>query len=409
MKTKTSTEQAEKDFERCQAWLKKLIPNEWDKFDLKAEYDSSITYDENKSAIREKIKPFLKDNLKEQVEEAKAAQERLETEAKQRAEAEVEEYNSKITYQTNQEVDKYYEPIYRAVDKVCRGFSHLLFCKGRPGTGKSWNIRRTLVENKTDFVEVSGEVTEAYLYRLLYENNGKTIWMKDISNLLNGIKSIQILKAATETEDARVITKSNYSKQQADLPDRFVCKCKFIFDYNQIQNKLREDFEALISRGDFLEFTLSPKEMEHVMRQIAKTPEEKEITEFVINNFKGSGLVRLNLRTQWKAINTYKYAQALGLDWQKEIKTELSRVSKVRALLYGLIGNEAVRRVELKKLLLKHELVSSVRQAEVRISEWLFTDELFEISTTDLRNGFVSLVAREEWIEREEKEKLMGD
>jgi len=230
----------------------------------------------------------------------------------------------------------------------------------------------------------------------LYENNGKVIWLKDVANLLNGLKSINILKAACETEEARIITKSNYSKQQDDLPDRFVCKCKFIFDYNNIQNNLRDDFEALISRGDFLEFTLSPKEMEHIMRQISTTPIEKDITEFIIKNFKGSGLVRMNLRTQWKAFNTYHYAIAEDRDWKMEIDAELRRVSKIRALLYGLIGNEAVRKVELKRLLIKHELVPSIRMAEYKIKEWIFTDELFE-AIPDEKNGFISLLPRDSW------------
>ena len=386
----------EKDFKRLQDWLKKVLPNEWDKIDLKADYDSSLSYMENKNILREKLKGQVKDSIKEQMEQAKAEQERLQEEEKQKAEAEVQEYNKRIVYQANQDIDQYYRPIHRAVDKICKGFSHLLFCKGRSGTGKSWNIRRVLVENAIDFVEVAGEVTEAYLYRLLYENNGKVIWLKDISNLLSGLKSIQILKAATETEEARVLTKSNYSRQQDDLPDRFICKCKFIFDYNNIQNTLRDDFEALISRGDFLEFTLSPKEIEHIMRQIAVTPEEKSITEFIIENFSGSGLVRMNLRTQWKAFNTYKYAIAQGRDWKMEIDAELKRVSKVRALLYGLIGNEAVRRVDLKKLLIRHELVNSIRMADYKIREWIFTEELYE-AIPDEKNGFVSLLPRELW------------
>lgn len=386
----------EREYKRISDWVKKVLCDDFDKFDLKAEYDSSLSYIEQKNQLREKLKSFKGTSLKEQMEQAKADQEKLLEEEKQKAETEVQEYNKKIVYQANQDIDQYYNPIHKAVDKVCKGYSHLLFCKGRPGTGKSWNIRRVLSETNTDYVEVAGEVTEAYLYRLLYENNGKVIWLKDISNLLSGLKSIQILKAATETEEARVITKSNYSKQQDDLPDRFVCKCKFIFDYNNVHNALRDDFEALISRGDFIEFTLSPKEMEHIMRQIAVTPEEKEITEFIITNFTGSGLVRMNLRTQWKAFNTYKYAIAQGLDWHKEIDSELKRVSKIRALLYGLIGNEAVRKVELKRLLIKHELVSSIRMAEIKIREWVFTDELYE-ALPDEKNGFVSLLPRELW------------
>lgn len=402
MAEETKVVEETRDYKRIQDWVKKLIPDNWDKFDLRAEYDSSLSYVENKNQIREKLRPFIKDSLKEQVEYAKAQQERLEAEAKAKAEAEVEEYNNKISYEVNQDIEKYYQPIYRAVDKICKGYGNLLFVKGTGGIGKSYTIRRVLMDDKADYLEVAGEVTEAYLYRLLYENNGKIIWLKDVANLLNGLKSINILKAATETEEARIITKNNYSKNQNDLPDRFVCKCKFIFDYNNIQNNMRDDFEALISRGDFIEFALSTKEMQHIMRSIAKTPEEKDVTEYVIENFKGSGLIRLNLRTQWKAMNTYKYALDNGLNWQEEITGELNRVSKIRAMLYGLIGNEAVRKVELKKLLIKHELVNSIRMAEMKIQEWIFTEELCDWSTNgDERNGFVSLIDKEVKIETE--------
>jgi hypothetical protein len=134
------------------------------------------------------------------------------------------------------------------------------------------------------------------------------------------------------------------------------------------------------------------------MKKIAKTDEEKTVTDYVINNFKGSGLVRLNLRTQWKAINTYKYSVAQGLDWKEEINSELKRVSKIRSMLYGLIGNEAVHKTELKKLLIKYELVPSIRMAEYKISEWIYTGEIEEF-IKDAKDGYISLISREEWLE----------
>lgn len=396
----TITKEKRQDYARIESWLKKVLLDDYDKFDLKATYDSELSYIENKNIVREQIKEqgLIQPDLKEQVEYVKAQTERLETQEKNKAEAEVKEYNSKLSIETNKDTDAYYQPIYRIVDKICNGYSNLCFVKGRAGIGKSRGIRATLLKNNTEFVEVAGEVTDAYLYRLLYDNNGKVIWLKDISNLLSSTKSLQILKAATETEEARVITKSNYSKQQADLPDRFICRCKFIFDYNNVQSNMREDFEALISRGDFVEFTLSPKEINHVMRSIAKSDEEKTVTEFIIKNFEGSGLVRLNLRTQWKAFNTYKYAVQKSLDWKEEISNELKRVSKTRSLIYDLIGNDAVRRVDLKKLLLKYELVNSIRVAEMRIVEWLFLDELKEWNEGE-RNGYVSLLPKNTCVE----------
>lgn len=389
------TKDKESEYKRISEWLKKMLPNDYDKFDLKAHFDSTLSYVENKENIREQLRGLIKDSLKDQVDAIKDYEERLLDEKKQEAETKAKEYNKNIKYEKT-DIDAYYAEVFRGVDKVCKGYSNLLFVRGPPAQGKSYSIRRVLIENGTDYVDVSGEVTDAYLYRLLYENNGKVIWFKDVGNLLDGgSKTINLLKAATETEEDRLLTKSSYSKQQADLPDSFLCTCRFIFDYNSISNKHRDDFEALVSRGDFVEFSLNSAEMKHVMTLIAKTPEELEVTNYLLNNFKSGDLIRLNLRSQWKALKTYHYAISLGLDWRKEITNELNRKTETESLLYNLIGINAVRRVELKKLLLKHKYVNSIRSAENKINEWIFTDQLY-VWSSDERNGLVSIVKKEE-------------
>ncbi len=63
----------EKDLvKQLRAWLQKLIPNDWDKYDIVAHTDSTLSLSENKSKIRDDIKIWMKDNLKEQAEQAKA-------------------------------------------------------------------------------------------------------------------------------------------------------------------------------------------------------------------------------------------------------------------------------------------------------------------------------------------------
>ena len=203
--------------------------------------------------------------------------------------------------------------------------------------------------------------------------------------------SLNLLKAATETEKAKILTKSNYSTHQEDLPDYFECHSRLIFDYNKIQEmKLRDDFEALVSRGDFEEFYMSEAEISSVMRLIAKTDKEKMITEFIIKNFQANGLFRLNLRTQYKAFKTYGWAVRNELNWKEELIEELKNVSPIRSLLYSLIGPKKVKRTELKKRLLKHQIVSTMKTADRRINDWLFIDELFKVSM-DERDYFVCI------------------
>lgn len=373
---------------RLREWLHKLLPDDSDKFDIEAETDSSLTFEENKEIIREKLQSLIKD-LKSDAERVQAKEKEILNEKKREAEEEVNKWNEKIKYEEDQDIEQFYAPIYRAINKVCQGYSNLAFIKGRPGTGKSFSIRKQLKLNNADFVEVTGEVTEAYLYRLIYENNHKILWLKDVVKLLAALGSLNLLKSATETESARILTKSNYSKNQDDLPDRFVCKCKFIFDYNNLLAMgLRDDFEALISRGDFVEVPLGIDEIKQIMRSIAKTQEHKEITEFLIEHFNATGMFRLNLRTQWKAFNTFRYAKDNNLEWKKEVQSELQNTSRIRSLLVSLIGLKPVRRQELKKLLLRHELVHSMGTANRKINEWIFIDELYKVSPED-RNYYV--------------------
>jgi len=376
-------EQRDKELLRLRDWVKKILPEDYDKFDVKAEYDSAISYDENKSAMRDKLKLLIKD-VKSQAQQAVADQERLEQESIKEAEKEVEEYNRNLVYDDKKEIDQFYQPIINGINKLCQGYSNLLFIKGRGGIGKSYQIRKSLVQNKADFVEVAGEVTEAYLYRLIYENNGKIIWFKDVVKLLSGLGSINLLKSATETEDKKILTKNNYSKQQDDLPNTFVCKCKFIFDYNNIfGSQLKEDFEALATRGDYKEVPFCDEDVKQIMRLVAKDEKEKEITEFIINQFEANNVVKLNLRTQWKAKRTKEYCESNNHDWKKVLSDELNNVSKTRAMLYTLIGTKAVKTTELKKLIMKQELVSSLRTAHRKINEWLYTDELYKWSSVE--------------------------
>ena len=385
-----SSQESKQMYERLKTWLQKLLPEEWDKYDLRASIDSTLSYSENKEKIREDLK-LLMDNLEEQKKEAETDQEEIIHERKIQAEKEVEDWNNSISYDENKKVDGFYIKVHRAIDKISQGFSQLAFIKGPPGIGKSFQIRKRFKHNNENFVEITGEVTEAYLYRLIYENNGKILWLKDVVKLLSGQKSINLLKSATETETDKILTKSNYSKDQDDLPNKFLCKCKFVFDYNTLSNMpLREDFEALVSRGDFIELSMSEGEIQSIMRLLAKSSDEKRVTEFIISNFKSNGLCRFNLRTQWKAMKTYAFAEQNKYDWKKELKRELETVTKTRAMLYSFMGKSAMRTGNLKKILLKYGVVNSLRTAHRKINEWVYIDELYRHSEED-RNFFVCL------------------
>jgi len=60
--------------------------------------------------------------------------------------------------------------------------------------------------------------------------------------------------------------------------------------------------------------------------------------------------------------------------------------------LYSLIGTKAVRTAELKKLLMKYQLVNTMRTADRKVNDWILTEELIKVSAED-KNFFVCLVS----------------
>ena len=292
----------------------------------------------------------------------------------------------------NDAITQCYRPIDRAIDKMKLGFSHLLFVRGGPGIGKSYQIGRCLRDIQLPFVEVNGDTSDAYLYRILYENNGKVIWFKDVVRLLKSLRSLDLLKSACETTEKRTITNLNYSDKQTDLPKSFAFTGRLVFDFKSLAGlKFREDFEALASRGDFVDLVFSHSEICSIMRQICASGWQREVTEFLIDHHQLTEWNALNLRSQHKAFRCYQYARTKSLDWRHEIREELqNQCSSVQKLLYPILGDGPRRALEVKKYLLRSGFVSTIRTADRRISEWIELGDVFRVSEEG-RNFLISL------------------
>lgn len=287
---------------------------------------------------------------------------------------------------------QHYRPIVRAIEKMKFGYSHLCFVRGRPGIGKSFQIEEGLKAQGMHYAEVSGNVSEAYLYRILYEHNRKTIWFKDVVRLLRGLRSIDLLKSACETGRKRIIQNLNYCDKQQDLPKQFEFKGNLIFDFNSLTGlKFKEDFEALTTRGDFIDLVFGHQDICSIMRAICKTDVDREVTEYLINHWDGARAGLLNLRVQRQAVLTYQYAQRKGLDWREEVRQELrNQLSPVQRLLYPILGNGPQRTSEIKKHMVQCGIVSTMRTADRRIADWLELGDIYQVSSEE-RDFFVSL------------------
>ncbi len=141
-------------------------------------------------------------NIKKQLEKASKSvdlgeKDLIKYNLNQKSEKEIEKYNKKLKFKDDEKVDEYYKPLIRAITKLIRGYTNLVFIKGKAGVGKTYQIERLLKKHQANFIEYGGSnVSEAYLYRLLYENRGKgeIIFFKDVAMLLKGLKKKTVTK-----------------------------------------------------------------------------------------------------------------------------------------------------------------------------------------------------------------------
>jgi hypothetical protein len=291
-----------------------------------------------------------------------------------------------------QTLKKYYMSIYDAVEKMKMGLTHLLFIKGRAGIGKSYNLKLALKEFYGEEFFIANRVSEAYLFRILYENNGKPIWLRDCLNLLRSQDTIEMLKSASETNiDDRIVTNYYYSRQANDLPQQFYFTGQLIFDFNQVVNlKYSDDFNALISRGEFYEILFSFDDICQIMILLCRTSWQRQVTNWLIKNY---GLIgpQLHLRTQQHAFRNYKYCINKGLDWKNYLRMDLQKkISPTKSFLYQFMGHGSITTTELKKALIQSGFAQTARTAERKIKNWLEIEEIYKVSNED-RDFMVSL------------------
>lgn len=283
------------------------------------------------------------------------------------------------------EITQYYSNLRNSIERLVKGYINAVFVSGKAGNGKTHQVMAKLnemgLEPHRDYVEFSGEMSPAFVYRFLVENNGKILIIRDLVNLITTMRSLELFKSATETREPRIVSKGNYSKNTEDLPSFFECRSRFIFEFNSLKSDvLKEDIEALLSRGDYAVINLSFDDMANIMTKIAKEDWEKEVVNFLKTHYKFVGLNALNLRTMVKAFGIYKWCRETNRDWQEELMNYLRiQTNAVRRTLYSYIGDRVIKSSDLKRILVLANIdgVNTLRSADRRIRDYILMNELF--------------------------------
>ena len=144
---------------------------------------------------------------------------------------------------------------------------------GSAGVGKTMRVLNKLAAVGVDYAYFNTYSTPLSLVEIMFRNNGRTIVLDDVNNLLKDPKAVAILKAATfSATGQRLVTYSSTSKvmEEHGIPSSFVFTGRIVIILNEIPATLRETFQALMSRMYAHEVVLSLEEKKHLIREVFK-------------------------------------------------------------------------------------------------------------------------------------------
>lgn len=123
-------------------------------------------------------------------------------------------------------LDKAYNSVSGYIKHIASGELRSLIVNGPPGVGKSAMVQKFLAQNKTSSQKiVTGHMTLLALYHALYQHKdkGQVLVLDDVDSVFSKTEGLNILKAAMDTTNQRVISWESTTSMlnQLGLPTRF--------------------------------------------------------------------------------------------------------------------------------------------------------------------------------------------
>lgn len=184
----------------------------------------------------------------------------------------------------------------QTVKMVASGLAPSALITGSGGLGKTMTVMRTLKESgfadvssavasgeaarRTDktFIVVKGYSTAKGLFRTLYDNAESIIVFDDTDAILRDPVALNILKAALDSYDTRIISWNSEMRGDDDLPRSFIFTGRIIFISNYTESKIDQ---AIRSRSALVDVTMTVQETVDRMKFILT--EDDFLPEFDMN------------------------------------------------------------------------------------------------------------------------------
>lgn len=172
-------------------------------------------------------------------------------------------------------INKRFEFLNKTVKMVAKGLQASAVISGSGGLGKSYTVRKALLESglkdmtvilaeegarvnrSRSFITVKGYSTPKGLYRTLFENNDSVIVFDDCDSVLKDPVALNLLKGALDSYDTRVIS-WNSDMRDEDLPRSFIFTGRVVFISNMVEEKIDQ---AIRSRSAVVDVTMTRAEV----------------------------------------------------------------------------------------------------------------------------------------------------
>jgi len=337
-------------------WAKKHFKGNIDKIDFYAEYDRSLTVEENKEYFRTKYKDFYIPTKKEIQEEIKNEIELNEYYRKEQ----IKEYEKKvlqnITFQSNNVDTSYFDTAKNLIKITAKGYANATLLIGEGGLGKTYLTLQTLHElglkPMQDYIYFNTYTTPLALYKFLYEHKDKLIIFDDTEGIINDRKAVTILKAILwDVNGKRIVNYNTTSDKANDVPSVFEFEGKLIILCNKIPNEKDISMKALLSRTLFYRVNFTYNQKLEIIKKILESKKElnesekKEIFKIIKDNTDIT-TINFNLRTLERLISYYKYDKSKAEELFKKTTYRdetLAVVSDIIRNLKHLTVNEQVK------------------------------------------------------------------
>lgn len=228
-------------------------------------------------------------------------------------------------------INERFDFIEQFVTLVARGVSNSLIVAGPGGLGKTHTVTETLEKMGKkelgigdvdgDYVFVKGHSTAKALYRTLWENNGKIVIFDDCDSVFKDPIAANVLKAALDSYDKRIISWNAEFSEREELPNRFEFTGRVIFISNLSVDKMPQ---AMLSRSLKCDVTMTLEEKVERIATVVMSKEfmpqyDKEIKDDVVAFIKENAAkaTDLNIRTATMVAKIRYEMAIIGQDWKR--------------------------------------------------------------------------------------------